>query len=225
MDARRPGREAAAAAGAIAAGALIVALALLAWRWMTANGIDPTALTSADVEAFTRAWGPWGAVGSVVLMVLHSFVPLPAEIIAVSNGMMFGAGLGIALTWLGAMLGAVLSFALARRLGRPALRRLLPEAQWRRIDTLPMRPSALLLVRLVPVISFNLVNYAAGVLGVGWWPFLWTTALGILPLTVLMVLLGKELMAAPWWAWALAAAAFLGGWIAIRRYRRRASRR
>jgi uncharacterized membrane protein YdjX (TVP38/TMEM64 family) len=30
----------------------------------------------------------------------------------------------------------------------------------------------LLLARLVPVISFNLINDAAGVLEVGWWRFL-----------------------------------------------------
>ena len=57
------------------------------------------------------------------------------------------------------------------------------------------------MIRLMPMISFNLVNYAAGLLGVPWWRFLWTTALGILPIIVTMVVLGRELMAAPWWIW------------------------
>ena len=43
--------------------------------------------------------------------------------------------------------------------------------------------------RLVPVISFNLINYAAGILHVSWWRFLWTTSLGILPITVASVVL------------------------------------
>ncbi|HKC31211.1 MAG TPA: VTT domain-containing protein, partial [Burkholderiales bacterium] len=77
---------------------------------------------------------------------------------------------------------------------------------------------ALLLVRLVPLISFNLVNYAAGLLGVGWWTFLWTTALGILPLTVAMVLLGGQILAAPLWAWALGALVLLVLWFSWRRW-------
>jgi len=39
------------------------------------------------------------------------------------------------------------------------------------------------------VISFNLINYAAGLTTISWWTFTWATALGILPLTCLMVLM------------------------------------
>ncbi|HEX9491180.1 MAG TPA: VTT domain-containing protein [Stellaceae bacterium] len=189
-----------------AAAALLIGLGAVAAQVLAARGIDISAMTQADVERFVAAWGAWSAAGSVALMVLHSFLPLPAELIPLVNGMMFGPWLGIALTWIGAMLGAVLSFALARWLGRPFVRLVVSEARWRQIATLPVRPGPLLLVRLVPLISFNLVNYAAGLLGVGWWTFLWTTAIGILPLTVAMVLVGGQILAAPLWAWALAAA-------------------
>ncbi len=193
-----------------AAAALLIGLGAVAAHALAARGgIDITTLTQADVERFVAAWGAWSALGSVALMVLHSFLPLPAEIIPLVNGMMFGPWLGIALTWIGAMLGAVLSFALARGLGRPFVRLVVSEARSQQIAAIPVRPGALLLVRLVPLISFNLVNYAAGLLGVGWWTFLWTTAIGILPLTVAMVLVGGQILAAPLWAWALAAAALL----------------
>jgi uncharacterized membrane protein YdjX (TVP38/TMEM64 family) len=59
----------------------------------------------------------------------------------------------------------------------------------------------LLLARLVPVISFNLINYAAGLLEVGWWRFLWTTGLGILPITVASVALGDQLTGPMWDVW------------------------
>ena len=205
---------------AIAAAILAGALVAVAWRLSAEGGIDLAALTPADAEAFLRGWGPWSALGSVALMMLHSFVPLPAEIIAIANGMVFGPWLGLALTWVGAMLGALLSFALARWLGRPIVRLVLPERRWRQIDSLPVRPGALLAARLVPVISFNLVNYAAGVLGVGWWSFLWTTALGILPLSVASVLLGRLFLGAPLWGWSLLALGLLALWLVWRRFRR-----
>lgn len=200
----------------IAAGALIIALALAAASlafWLATSPIDIVGLTPEEARRFIQAWGAWAAVGAVALMVLHSFLPLPAEVIAMGNGMIFGPWLGMVVTWTGAMIGAILSFALARGLGRPLVRWALPERHWQRLGTVPTHPGTLLLVRLLPVISFNLVNYAAGVLPIGWWRFLWTTAIGILPLTVVMAFLGNEMTAAPWWVWAIVTAAILGLWL------------
>jgi uncharacterized membrane protein YdjX (TVP38/TMEM64 family) len=171
-------------------------------------------LTPAQVDAFVRAWGMWSALGSMALMVLHSFVPVPAEIIAVANGMLFGPFWGIVVTWSGAMLGAVSAFATARWLGRPVICRFVAEERRAAIERWTVRPGSLLLLRLIPVVSFNLVNFAAGLAGAGWWDFLWTTALGILPLTVLSVVLGSRIFAIPWWGWILIAGGVVAlGWV------------
>ena len=52
-------------------------------------------------------------------------------------------------------------------------------------------------MRLIPVIAFNLINYAAGLARVRWWTFTWTTALGIVPLVFLMVAAGDQLKNLP----------------------------
>jgi uncharacterized membrane protein YdjX (TVP38/TMEM64 family) len=196
---------------------LLSGVALVLWRGLAAQGLSMAALDADEVESFVRSWGAWSAAASAALMVLHSFLPLPAEVIPIANGMLFGPLLGIALTWASAMLGAVLSFALARSLGRPFVRLVVSEARWAEIERVSLRPGTLLLVRLVPLISFNLVNYAAGLMGVRWWTFLWTTALGILPLTVAMVLAGAEILQAPLWAWLAAALALAVLWLLFRR--------
>jgi uncharacterized membrane protein YdjX (TVP38/TMEM64 family) len=56
----------------------------------------------------------------------------------------------------------------------------------------------LLISRFLPVVSFNLINYAAGLTSVSWWTFLWTTGLGIAPLTFLMVFAGDRMMSGSW---------------------------
>lgn len=211
----------AALAVAVVVALLTVALAA-GWMWLEARGIDLGGLSAADVESFVAAWAPWSWLGSIVLMVLHSFVPLPAEIIALANGMLFGPWWGVAVTWAGAMLGAILAYGLARWLGRPAVRWLIPARHWARLDAVPVSAGALLVIRLMPVISFNLVNYAAGLLGVPWGRFLWTTALGILPITVTMVVLGRQLMAAPWWIWGAFAAVCVALLLLLRALPRRA---
>jgi uncharacterized membrane protein YdjX (TVP38/TMEM64 family) len=120
------------------------------------------------------------------------------------------------------MLGAIISFALARCLGEPLARRLVPARHWDALKNWEADQGAvaLLIARLIPVISFNLINYAAGVAGVRWPVFLWTTAIGILPLTVLSVVLGHQLVDAPLWAWLAVAAGLVVLWVASRRFRR-----
>jgi len=152
-------------------------------------------------------------------MVRHSFIPRPAEIIAIANGMMFGLAGGILVTWFGAMLGALLAFGLARALGRPALKRLLSEPQWRTVNRWEWQPGSLLLARLIPVLSFNVINYAAGLARVRFWRFLWTTSIGILPLTVLSVAFGDAALGAglELIAFTIAGAAVV--WLVARRLR------
>ena len=175
--------------------------------------------TTEDLRRFVETWGTWAALGSIVLMVLHSVLPIPAEMIAVANGALFGWPWGTAITWTGAMLGAALSFGIARSLGRPTLRRLAPAHIHHRIEQWQGRPAYLLMIRLAPVISFNLINYAAGVTGLGWWRFLWTTGLGILPITIASVALGRELLDAPWYVWAATVGGALVLWLAARLFR------
>ncbi len=169
------------------------------------------------VENLIHSWGPWGALGSIGLMILHSFVPFPSEVLAIANGMIYGPLMGTALTWTGAMLGAYLAFGLARILGQPFVRRMVSSEKLARFDTWSHTKGgiALLASRLVPVIAFNLINYVAGLTSISWWTFTWATGLGILPLSILMAVFGHNMTAIPWWLWPLFALAAIGSWIVL----------
>lgn len=160
----------------------------------------PIGKSAEEVADTIRSWGAWAMAASVLLMVAHSFVPFPSEFVAIANGMVFGVIIGTAVTWTGAMLGAILAFALARRLGRPFVQTVLPARHAAAIDewTNEQGVPLLLLSRFLPVVSFNLINYAAGLASVPWWTFLWTTGLGIAPLTVLMVWAGERMITGNW---------------------------
>ena len=174
--------------------------------------------------AWIESLGSWGMLAIVVLMVVHCFVPFPAEILALCAGAIFGTVVGTGLVWTGAMIGAALSFGLARLLGRAAVVRLLSRSQVASLDAWAADQGAvtLLISRFVPIIAFNLINYAAGLTQVSWLTFLWTTAVGILPLTTLMVYLGAAMVALQWeWIFGVSAfgiAVICGGhWFAKRR--------
>lgn len=172
-----------------------------------------------SLEDTIHAWGAWGAVLSMALMVVHSFVPFPAEFLAVANGMLYGPFLGTAITWTGAMLGAILAFALARQLGRPFVKVIVARRSWHALDDWAAREGAYVLLagRLIPVIAFNLINYAAGLSRVSWWTFLWTTGLGILPLTILMVAMGYHIDTLGWGSWLMLFAGATVLWLVVRR--------
>ena len=74
------------------------------------------------MERLLEGWGPFAAFASTGLMVVHSFVPFPAEMLAIADGMLFGPVWGTIITWVGAMLGAFgTTRALARRFVSPHL--------------------------------------------------------------------------------------------------------
>ena len=209
-------RAAARLLGVVVLGLLLAGGAVLWWRW-------EIPLSVAEIERFILALGAWGVLASVGLMVIHSFVPFPAEFLALANGMLYGPLWGVMVTWAGAMLGAFAAFGLARCLGRPFVERRLAPRHRRRLDEWADREGwqTLLMVRFLPIVAFNLVNYAAGLTRVGWWTFAWTTAVGILPVTVLMVVLGDQVDRVHWAVWLLLALACLGSWLWLRRRRAR----
>jgi len=171
----------------------IIALLVMAWflmeYWLVGDEI-----TAERIESMVSEWGPWAPLASVTFMALHSFVPYPAELIAAANGMLFETWLAVLLTWLGAMVGAIGAYELAHWIGRPALKQLTPLKYQSTLGnwTQKVGVAHLLLIRLVPLISFNLINYAAGAARIDRWRFIWTTAVGILPVIILCVLLGKS---------------------------------
>jgi uncharacterized membrane protein YdjX (TVP38/TMEM64 family) len=170
--------------------------------------------TMAEIERYIKEAGPWGVAVSIGLMVLHSFVPFPAEFIAVANGMVYGAFWGTVITWSGAMLGAYLAFGLSRKLGRGFVHRMLEKKNALKVEKWSELHGggAVFVMRFIPVISFNLINYAAGLTRVSWWTFTWATALGILPITVLMVVMGSRMATMPWHGWLLFIALGLAIW-------------
>jgi uncharacterized membrane protein YdjX (TVP38/TMEM64 family) len=181
---------------------LVVALFALALRddsfigfwddWSPMHDID-------ELARSIRASGNWGVAVPIGLMVMHSFIPFPAEVIALANGIIYGTTFGTLITWTGAMLGAQAAFWTARSFGEPIVERLVRADRRTHVDRWIAKngTAALLTMRLIPVIAFNLINYAAGLANVRRWTFTWTTALGILPLAFLMVAAGDQLKNIP----------------------------
>jgi len=188
---------------------LLVLLAIVWAFWPIKIGWSGVT-TIAGVVAQIQAWGPWAALGSIALMIAHSFLPFPSEIITLANGMVFGPLWGSVITWVGSMLGAISTFGLVRLLGRPFIYRMLSEGQVQRLSDWSSKQGgiALLFGRLIPVVSFNLLNYASALTDMSWWTYIWASGLGILPMTILLNVFGARVLTltSSTWIWLLSIA-------------------
>ncbi len=149
----------------------------------------------AGIRAVIQGYGPLAPVVSIALIQLHIIVPFPAELMAFANGLAFGFWGGLALSWGGFMLSALLMYGAGRLWGRPLMERAVSERRRERLDGWIMQEGAFpwLAVRFVPLAPFNTVCLVAGVVKAPLWTYAWTTGLGILPLGTLLSLFGSRM--------------------------------
>lgn len=156
-------------------------------------------LQNVDIDlarGYILGFGIWAPVVSFLLMLLQSIVaPLPAFIITFANAGIFGWVKGAILSWTSAMAGAALCFYIARLLGRNAVEKLTSKTALKKIDDFFKRYGkfAILIARLLPFISFDIVSYAAGLTSMGFWEFFIATGIGQLPATIIYSYIGGML--------------------------------
>ena len=149
------------------------------------------------ITTFIEQSGAWMYVLAPLFMVVVAILPIPAEIPAFMNGMIFGAVIGTVITWSGAMVGAIISFELARAFGRPLAAQVLPARAMESLDHIALSAGwpGLLAFRLVPTIAFTLINWAAGLTTVRRWTYCWTAAVGMIPGAIVFTLSGTGMRA------------------------------
>lgn len=178
--------------------------------------------------AAVRELGGWAYPVCLLFMTVASIVPIPAELPAMLNGAVLGLWGGSAITWTGAMLGAVASYEGAHWLHSRFGHRLMGERGRARLSLLGRETGVveLLVLRLTPVVAFHLINYVAGLARVPRARFLTTTGIGILPGTFAFTASGMALshwLSHPLVRWG--AMGLVVGVIVWRVYRRRGAAR
>jgi uncharacterized membrane protein YdjX (TVP38/TMEM64 family) len=150
---------------------------------------------SAEVREELDSRGVAGPLLILALALIHSVVFYPAEIVDAAAGFVYGFFPAMALVMTGWLLSGFLCWAVGRSVARPLLDRRLGPGRFERTDAMIERGGATLqiAVRLIPIVPFSLVSYAAGAARVPAWRFAWTTAVGYLPITALSVYFGTRL--------------------------------
>lgn len=156
-------------------------------------------LKNVDVDlarGYILGFGIWAPIASFMLMILQSIAaPLPAFIITFANAGLFGWVKGAILSWSSAMAGAALCFYIARFFGRGVVEKLTSKYALESIDDFfdQYGNYAILIARLLPFVSFDIVSYAAGLTSMSFWSFFIATGIGQLPATIVYSYIGGML--------------------------------
>ena len=148
------------------------------------------------VKDFVASYGSYAMAVSFFLMILQSIVaPLPAFLLTFANANLFGWWQGAILSFTSAMAGAAVCFYIARFLGRDVTERLAGKAGLSEIDAFFYKYGrhAVLICRLLPFVSFDLVSYAAGLTAMSFGSFFLATGIGQLPATIIYSYVGGML--------------------------------
>jgi uncharacterized membrane protein YdjX (TVP38/TMEM64 family) len=167
------------------------------------------------------ARGPWALPAVILAFAGLAFLGVPQVVLIAAAVAAFGPWTGLAYSWTGTMVSAVVGFGLGRGFGARLI------AGWpgaQRFADLIGRNGfmASLVVRLVPFAPFVLVNITAGVTSMSAVAFASGTAIGILPKIAVIAFAGHSVMAGGAWVWlALALAVWALAGLAARRWLRR----
>jgi uncharacterized membrane protein YdjX (TVP38/TMEM64 family) len=150
---------------------------------------------TAEVRSRVQDLGVAGPLLILGLTLIHTVVFYPAEIVDAAAGFVYGFFPALALMMFGWLLSGLLCFAIGHSVARPLLDRWFGTARFERAEAAIERGGVTLLlaVRLIPIVPFSLVSYAAGAARVPVWRFAWTTVVGYLPITALAVYFGTRL--------------------------------
>ena len=175
----------------------------LPWKWL-GLGVTLALLFAASrffpIGEWTRAFRDWasglGVAGKALYTLVYVIATVflfPASPLTVAAGFAFGLGWGVAVVSVGSTVSAALAFLIARHVARERVERAARKRKnFRAIDqAIGERGWKIIaLLRLSPVVPFSISNYLYGLTSIRFGPYIFASAAGMLPATVLYVYLG-----------------------------------
>ena len=172
---------------------IIIAIILILFLgfWLFAK------VTPEDIVEVVRESG-YGVMTYILLFTLLPVVFFPVPVLALAGGILFGLGLGSLYTFIGALLNCSLMFFMSKSMGREKLQRLLRDklspSMYEKLMKAKSKEGFILLIllRLIPLVPYNLINYGFGLSPMGFKMYLLGSALGIIPGTLVFINVGDH---------------------------------
>lgn len=170
---------------------LVLFLFLATYSWDVVSVFHPDRIQKSLGQA--GSFAPFLYMLVMALAVIIS--PIPSLPLDVAAGAFFGPFLGTVYSLIGALGGAVVSFLIARFLGRDMIERFLRgHINFCTKCSDRLLTKVIFLSRLLPIVSFDIVSYGAGLTKISLRAFSVATFLGMIPLTFVYNYFGSVLV-------------------------------
>jgi uncharacterized membrane protein YdjX (TVP38/TMEM64 family) len=182
--------------------------------------------SAVQLRDWAQSLGPWFPLAFLVAHIVITVVPVPRTAFTLAAGLLFGPALGVLIAVVASTASAVLALVLVRAAGWRLNRLVRYQAIHRADQRLRERGwVSVLSLRLIPVLPFSAVNYAAAASAVSVLPYTLATLAGLLPGTAAVVFLGDALAGHPspllfLFSLFTSALGLMGLFVEIRHYRR-----
>jgi uncharacterized membrane protein YdjX (TVP38/TMEM64 family) len=171
----------------------VVGLILIGCIVLAGVTFDPEKIESLLV--WVRDNKRQGSILFLGLYILGVILMLPAMVMAMAAGAIFGLVYGSLLAWMGSSVGQVIAFVIGRYLLREVVLSYLTSTfpKWTAIDRALVTDGwkLITLLRLSPIAPWNVLNYALAVTSVPLGPYTVASSLSIIPYLMLFVYFGS----------------------------------
>ena len=155
------------------------------------SGID-----RSQLQLWLQQMGIWAPVLYILIYSIATICILPSTPLNLTGGAIFGAVWGTVWTSIAAILAAILAFGFSRTIGRSLVERKLA-GKWESIDREMQQGGFFYMfaIRLLPLIPYGIVNFAAGLTSIKFRDYFLGTLLGTVPGILPFVIMGSGLTA------------------------------
>ncbi len=152
-----------------------------------------------DQETLREFIQDYGTLAPVIYMLVYTIAPalfLPGLPITIVGGILFGPFWGVVYTITSATLGACTAFLISRYIARGWVEKKLKSPRWRQLDKGVEKHGwkIVAFTRLVPLLPFNLLNYAFGLTKINFLHYAVTTFICMLPACIAFIVFSSSLL-------------------------------
>ncbi|WP_346293217.1 TVP38/TMEM64 family protein [Sphaerothrix gracilis] len=171
----------------------VLGLSLLVYIWVSRQA-DTNPLTPEGLRQLIDGTSIWGILAYIAIIALAVVIsPIPGAPLTVAAGAVWGALPAAIYSVAGGFLGGLIAYFVGRSLGRSAVKALTGKAVYFSKDRGEWLLGGVIFVtRLLPVLSFDLVSYGAGLTNLSLPIYASSTFFGMLPSTLLLTYVGQS---------------------------------
>lgn len=170
----------------------ILLLSLLVYAWVS-TGVDANLLTPEGLRQAVTNTGTLGILVYIAVIALAVVMsPIPGAPLTIAAGALWGAIPAGIYSVIGGFSGSLIAYFIGRSLGRSAVKALTGKIIYFSKEKGEWLLGGLIFVtRLLPVLSFDLISYGAGLAGLSLPIYASSTLFGMIPSTLLLTYLGE----------------------------------